>query len=321
MPASAHAKSSSNSKSTQSKPNRGSGSDVNSLQKEVRSTLKRLEQKDPGLKRFLEDAYGYAVFPNVGKAALVIGGAYGKGLVFKKGEPIGHATIAQTTIGVQVGGDTFSQIIAFESKESLERFKQGKLAFAANASAVLVKAGAAATADYEKGVSVFAYATGGMLLEAAIGGQKFKFKPLDGRQPSGGKDSGRSQTKSNRQQEQDGEQGQEGKGLLGRAMQGVGGTTSKMTGLVKQHPVATLLGAGLIGLALLALRSARSSGAAQQDEPGGGEQDEQPQDDYDQQQDEDEDQDDPSQGEMDYDEEQGDEHEEEEEAAPRRSRR
>ena len=95
--------------------------------------IKEFVAQDPSLRGFLDRSYGYAVFPSVGKAALVIGGAYGKGLVFKNGEPIGFATIGQTTIGVQIGGDTFTEIIAFESRESLERFKQGKIAFAANA--------------------------------------------------------------------------------------------------------------------------------------------------------------------------------------------
>src|SRR5581483_3072736 len=147
------------------------------LHEDVQATLERLEEKDRGLRQFLKKAYGYAVFPSVGKAALVVGGSYGRGEVFERGKFIGFATLAQTTIGVQIGGETYSEVIAFESREALERFKKGKLAFAANASAVLVKAGAAATADFEKGVADFAYAEGGMLLELSIGGQKFKFKP------------------------------------------------------------------------------------------------------------------------------------------------
>src|SRR3954467_6870522 len=118
--------------------------DMNSMRKEVNATLKRLEKKDPGLKQMLQDAHGYAVFPSVGKAAVVVGGAYGKGMVFEQGKPIGYATLGQTTIGVQLGGDTFSEVLVFQSKDALDRLKGGKMAFAANASAVLVKAGAAA---------------------------------------------------------------------------------------------------------------------------------------------------------------------------------
>src|SRR5688500_4629562 len=85
---------------------------------EVQATLKRHEAKDPGLKQFLKKAYGYAVFPSVGKAALVVGGAYGRGLVYERGKLIGYATIGQLTLGVQLGGDTFTEVLVFESRES-----------------------------------------------------------------------------------------------------------------------------------------------------------------------------------------------------------
>src|SRR5688500_6018289 len=102
------------------------------LHDEVTATLKRLQAKDPGLKRMLKNAHGYAVFPSVGKASAVIGGAYGRGEAYEKGELIGYATLSQLTLGVQLGGDTFSEILIFEGKEALDRFKRGKTAFAAN---------------------------------------------------------------------------------------------------------------------------------------------------------------------------------------------
>lgn len=157
------------------------------ISKVARATLQRLEEKDPGLGRLLKKAHAYVVFPSVGKAALVVGGAYGRGAVFEKGRFVGHATVGQTTAGLQLGGETFSEVVMFENPEAFERFKRGNLRFAANASAVLVKAGAAATKDLEKGVKVLAYARGGMLIEAAVGGQKFTFKP-GGR--AGGQDGG-----------------------------------------------------------------------------------------------------------------------------------
>jgi lipid-binding SYLF domain-containing protein len=150
---------------------------LQTLNAEVQAVLKRLQAEDAGLKELLEKAHAYAVFPSVGKAAAVIGGAFGKGEVFERGSLIGYAGLAQLTLGVQVGGDTFSEIIAFENKQALGRFKQGRWAFAANASAVLVKAGAAASANYEKGAAVFVYSEGGMMLEAAVGTQKFFFRP------------------------------------------------------------------------------------------------------------------------------------------------
>lgn len=150
---------------------------LQTLNEDVRATVKRMSAEDPGISEVLEKAYGYAVFPSVGKAGAVIGGAFGKGEVFERGKLIGYAGLVQVTIGVQVGGDTFSQIIALENKETLDRFKKAKTAFAANASAVLVKAGAAKSARFENGAAVFISTEGGLMLEAALGAQKFIFKP------------------------------------------------------------------------------------------------------------------------------------------------
>src|SRR5687768_1197371 len=219
------------------------------MEVQAQATLKRLQAKDPGLKQFLKDAYGYAVFPNVGKAALVLGGSYGRGVVFEQGEMIGYATIGQFTIGVQIGGDTFAELVVFKDEGALERFKQGKVRFAANASAVLVKAGASATANHEKGVTVFAYASGGMLLELALGGQKFNFKKQGEEEQEG------AEGKGDEQQEGD---GQARGGIMGLVSGGagmIGKTASKTGGLVKNHPIAaTLFGAGIAWLAMKALR-------------------------------------------------------------------
>jgi lipid-binding SYLF domain-containing protein len=149
---------------------------LHTLDRDVRATVKRLTTQDPGLEKQLKSAYGYAVFPSVGKAAAVVGAAFGKGEVFEQGELVGYAAVAQLTIGVQLGGDTFSELILFENEQSLNRFKQGRLAWAAGASAVLIKAGAAGAADYESGAKVFVHSEGGLMVEAAVGGQKFFYR-------------------------------------------------------------------------------------------------------------------------------------------------
>ena len=150
---------------------------IEELHGDVRATIARMESRDPGLRQLLADAHAYAVFPSVGRATAVIGGAFGKGEVIQSATLVGYAAVGQLTLGVQVGGQTFSEIIAFQDKSALDRFKQGRYAFAANASAVLVKAGAASSANYQKGVIVFVASEGGMMLELAIGGQKFWFRP------------------------------------------------------------------------------------------------------------------------------------------------
>lgn len=243
---------------------------------DVQAALKRLDAEDPGLKQMLKKAYGYAVFPSVGKAALVIGGAYGRGEVYERGKAVGYATIAQTTIGVQIGGDTFTEVLVFRNKEALDRFKGNKLAFAANASAVLVKAAAAGTADYEKGVAAYAYGQGGMLLEAAIGGQKFHFQPADEEGDEQGDEAGAGRTGSkaqgrNRQDEEEddeGEAGEPGQGVLGSAAEGLKSAASKTAQLVKGHRLAaTLIGTAMLaGTGLLLVRAMRKGADASEAE-------------------------------------------------------
>ena len=128
------------------------------------------------LKPYFKKARGYAVFPNVGKGGIGIGGARGKGEVFEKGNVIGSTTLTQVSIGFQLGGQAFSQIIFFKDKKSLDRFTQGNFEFGASASAALISEGANASADYSDGVAVLTFSKGGLMYEASIGGQKFSFE-------------------------------------------------------------------------------------------------------------------------------------------------
>lgn len=146
------------------------------LHADVVATLKRMKAKDPSLAKKLDEAYGYAVYPAVGKASLVLGCAYGKGEVFRRGKLDGYAGVVQLTLGVQVGGQTYSQLVLFHDEEALKRFRAGKLGFAANISTVLIKAGAAATNNYKQGMQIFVDSEGGLALEAAIGAQKLVYR-------------------------------------------------------------------------------------------------------------------------------------------------
>ncbi|GHG90976.1 lipid-binding SYLF domain-containing protein [Comamonas sp. JC664] len=146
------------------------------LHEEVIATVDRLVNKNKGLEKELQQAHGYAVFPSLGRASLVLGGSFGRGEVYEKGKPVGFATLSQLTLGVQVGGQTYSEIIFFKDRNALEAFKGGKAAVAANASLVLVKAAASGTINYAK-CTAHAYSRGGMLLEISLGGQKFSFMP------------------------------------------------------------------------------------------------------------------------------------------------
>lgn len=143
----------------------------------VAQTIATFKTKDPGLKRFFKEAIGYAVFPTVGKGGIGIGGAYGEGKVYKRGKYIGDTSLSQVTIGLQLGGQAYSEVIFFGSRAALEDFTGGNFEFSAQASAVAVTAGASADADYDGGIAVFTMAKGGLMYEASVGGQKFSFTP------------------------------------------------------------------------------------------------------------------------------------------------
>ncbi|HEX4875842.1 MAG TPA: YSC84-related protein [Chitinophagaceae bacterium] len=135
--------------------------------------------KADGLMRNLfSNAYGYVILPNVGKGGIGIGGASGNGAVFRQGTHIGMAKMTQVTIGFQWGGQAYREVIFFETKDDLDRFKENRLELSAQASAVAVTAGAAANVKYKNGVMIFTQAKGGLMYEASIGGQKFKFRGL-----------------------------------------------------------------------------------------------------------------------------------------------
>ena len=141
-------------------------------------TIKALNnfKKISSLKPYFKKSRGYAVFPNVGKGGIGIGGARGSGEVFEKGNVIGKTTLTQVSIGFQLGGQAFSQIIFFKDKKSLERFTEGNFEFGASASAALITEGANASADYSDGVAVLTFSKGGLMYEASIGGQKFSYE-------------------------------------------------------------------------------------------------------------------------------------------------
>lgn len=133
---------------------------------------------DPLMEGLFDKAYGYAVFPNVGKGGFGIGGAAGNGVVYEQSVLVGMAKLSQLSIGFQAGGQAYREVIFFESKTDMERFKDSQLEFAAQVSAVAVAAGASANVKYTEGVMVFTMQKGGLMYEASVGGQQFKFDKL-----------------------------------------------------------------------------------------------------------------------------------------------
>ena len=135
-------------------------------------------KSDALMQSLFDNAAGYVIFPNVGKGGLGIGAAAGNGVVYEDGAMVGMAKLSQLSIGFQAGGQAYREVIFFESKSELERFKASRFEFSAQASAVAATEGASANVKYTDGVMVFTMQKGGLMYEASIGGQKFDFKGM-----------------------------------------------------------------------------------------------------------------------------------------------
>lgn len=148
------------------------------LRSDAQAALQRMYDKDPSLRSVVEGADGYAVFPEVGKAGLIVGGAGGRGAVYEHGQLIGYATLSQATVGAQIGGQNFDELIVFQDQAALQRFQRNEWTPAANATAVAVQSGTGAGTSFKDGVATLVLPTSGMMAEASIGGQKFVYQPL-----------------------------------------------------------------------------------------------------------------------------------------------
>lgn len=146
------------------------------MQLSVAKAILDLKNTDPGMEKFFEGAAGVAVFPRVGKGGIGIGGAHGKGLVIVDDKAIGNTSLSQVTIGFQLGGQVYAQFVFFEDEVALGHFTRGNWEMGAQASAVAATLGASADANYDGGVAVFTNVGGGLMYEATISGQKFKYK-------------------------------------------------------------------------------------------------------------------------------------------------
>ena len=140
----------------------------------AQEALAEFIENDPKVQSFIDKSAGYVVIPTVGKAALGIGGARGKGVLYEGGEVTAVVTLTQLSFGFQGGGQAYSEFIFFEDGATLENFKRGNYELNAQASAVAVTAGASADAEFNGGMAIFTQAKGGLMYEAAVGGQKFK---------------------------------------------------------------------------------------------------------------------------------------------------
>ncbi len=145
----------------------------------ARQGVEYFRKNAPGLDRFFEHAYGYAVFYDVYKGGVILlGGARGSGYVYELNTLVGHSSLTQVNVGPQLGAQSFAEIVFFKSKDDFDNFKKGNFELNAQATAVLVNTGMATNSDYSNGVAIFVIPKAGIMAEATVGGQKFSYKPL-----------------------------------------------------------------------------------------------------------------------------------------------
>jgi len=155
-----------------------SAADQDVLLAEADATLAKLDELNPQLASGLKGAAaGYAVFPKVGKGAFIVGGGFGRGVLYENDAAVGFASISHMSVGLQAGGQAFSEVIYFEP-EALERFKLGKFALDAKASAVAATANVSNPKMYSDGTAIVTFRGRGLMAEAAVGGQKFDYVPM-----------------------------------------------------------------------------------------------------------------------------------------------
>ena len=137
--------------------------------------MQDMNRMDPGVEALARKGYGYALFPEVVKAGLGFGGGYGQGVVYEQGRHVGYADLTLASVGLQIGGQTFSELIVFENKAAMDRFKLSPVDFTAGVAAMILQNGAAANATFIEGIAVVVRPITGAMAEATIGGQQFKY--------------------------------------------------------------------------------------------------------------------------------------------------
>jgi lipid-binding SYLF domain-containing protein len=146
--------------------------------KDAKQTLEVLKKADPEITQTLSDAAAYAVFPSISKGAAVVGAAGGTGVLYEKGKPTGLVKMNQLSVGAQLGAQSYSEVLVLQDPQTLTNFKKGQFSLSAEASAVALQRGASRNAEYREGVKIFTFSQSGLMFDASVGGQRFKYTPL-----------------------------------------------------------------------------------------------------------------------------------------------
>ena len=147
------------------------------LESRANATVGEMTTQDPSLQNVLQTSAGYAVFPSIGKGGMIVGGAHGQGVLMENGQTTGFLTLNQASIGAQLGGESFAEILVIKDPEALQKLKNGNLQVSANVSATALSAGAAATAEFNDGMAAFVETRGGLMADISVQGQKIDYRP------------------------------------------------------------------------------------------------------------------------------------------------
>ena len=145
-------------------------------EKKAQETVAEFKKKNPNMEAYFSKARGYIVYPSVGKAGFGIGGAHGTGVVYEAGKAIGSSSLTQVSFGFQLCGQVYSEIVFFQDKAAMNKFKKGEIEVSAQVSAIAVTAAISAKTDFKDGIAIFTLGKGGLMYEASVAGQKLSFK-------------------------------------------------------------------------------------------------------------------------------------------------
>lgn len=149
----------------------------NNLEASARDTVNAMIRRDPGLQTVLNRSAGYVVFPKVGKGGALIGGAFGQGVLFERGQRTGFVKLEQASIGAQLGGETFAELLVLQDAAVVRDVKDGDLTLGADAGVTVLTAGAAATTEFNRGIAAFVMPLGGMMVDVSVSGQRIQYIP------------------------------------------------------------------------------------------------------------------------------------------------
>lgn len=159
-------------------PGKNSSGDADTLMQDARDAKTAMIQADKGVEELFNTSAGYAIFPNVGKGAYIIGGASGNGVVYQNGTAVGYSNLKQVDVGLQVGGKAYREVLFFKTQEALEDFKDGEYELSGNASAVIIEKGKSKTIKFQDGIAVATMPKAGAMVGVSVAGQRFGYTEM-----------------------------------------------------------------------------------------------------------------------------------------------